>query len=138
MGPLPWPVVNSTEFVSAAGAVLSFSAALLLTACYRETLPIQSGPTVDARPYAAGVCALRCFKLEECGALEGSVETCEATCTEEALATLDEDPCWVETIEVRRCVARKMECADIIADEIPDGDDTPCEKWLDFLDACTF
>ena len=111
---------------------------LLLTACYRETLPIQSGPTVDARPYAAGVCSLRCFKLEECGALEGSVETCETTCTEEALATLDEDPCWVETIEVRRCVARKMECADIIADEIPDGDDTPCEKWLDFLDACTF
>lgn len=119
-------------------ATVALSLCLVVVGCFRETIPIarEEGPTVDARPYSEGLCSFRCARLQECNELQIELAACQDDCVEDALATLFDDPCWVETMELRRCVARKMSCDAITADELPDEPGTPCDDWLDNLEAC--
>jgi hypothetical protein len=110
---------------------------LFAPSCARD--PISEGPdgpVIDARPYAEGYCSLRCYRVEECG-LDPDVsrEACEQACYDDAIDALD-DPCWVEEIELDRCVVREMSCDDVAQDHPEIADGSPCEAWRDRLDAC--
>lgn len=117
--------------------VVLAAVALATSACLRDPLDDRpDGPTVDGRIYAEGVCSLRCWRLEQCNALDEPLDKCTTACRDEALESIFVDPCWVETLEVRRCVAQRLSCEQVIDDAIPDSHDSPCEQWLDHLDTC--
>ena len=108
-----------------------------VVSCTRDPISEEEdGPVIDARPYAEGYCSLRCYRVEECG-LEPEVsrEACEQACYDEAIDALD-DPCWVEVIELDRCVVREMTCDDVAQEDPAIVDGSPCESWRDLLDAC--
>jgi hypothetical protein len=113
----------------------------VLLGCHRGPLEPDDGLTVDAEVYAFGFCALRCFRLDECG-FEGGTPygepagLCEEECVDELLETVRDDPCWSEEVELRRCIVDEVECDGLPDEDLPLGAGSPCEDDAATLDAC--
>jgi hypothetical protein len=103
----------------------------VLVGCHRGPLEPDEALTVDAEVYAFGFCALRCFRLDECG-FEGGTPygepagLCEEECVDELLETVRDDPCWSEEVE----------CDGLPDEDLPLGAGSPCEDDAATLDAC--
>jgi hypothetical protein len=103
-------------------------AAFALLGCTRDPIsPDDEGPFVDAERYARGLCAQRCYRLDECD-LQGAEdrEQCKVECTDDALTTLESDPCWEAQLELRRCIMVEATC-EFVADEDLPVAGTRCE-----------
>jgi hypothetical protein len=117
-------------------AALIVALASALLACGRTPIVLpDEGPTVDGWIYALGFCSFKCYRLDQCDLADEPKETCEATCIDDALDTLPDDPCWAEQIELRRCLVREAACDGVDDEELPTGSDA-CEHRQQDLDAC--
>jgi len=85
----------------------------MVASCGRTPVVLgDEPPLVDPWVYALGLCALKCFRLDQCGLALHPRDACVDACIEEALDTPD-DGCWSQWIEARRCRVRYAECQDI-------------------------
>ncbi len=124
-----------TPRTSHAAFAALLAATTLLAACTREPLRLDEGPLVDAEYYARGFCAARCYRLDACGVLEGDREACKLECTADAMVEFDDDLCWEERIELRRCIVVSGGCELVPGEDLP-IEGTECEDEAAVLAAC--
>ena len=125
------------SFAGSASRVLAIAllaATVSTLGCQRDALGTGDDiPTVEAEPYAHGLCSLKCFRLVECGINDDSV-VCEDACTEAALDEIHDDSCWAQRIEARRCRVRWTSCDRLADESAPDSG--VCDGVEDRLSAC--
>ncbi len=78
--------------------------------------------------YAYGFCSHKCYRLDECGLAVESKDACERACIDEALETLDSDPCWAQQMELRRRFVLEAQCDGVDDEELPAGAAAVCDE----------